>query len=197
MYRGLERNKDAKGAFRVLAEKEASLAGKKDTIVARAAKKNQNWGSSRRASGTRGRPRASLVLSRLGQHGTGNSLNFRRAVEAHGVGGGAAARAVPAPGDPIAPPHDLGSELAKQIRDDASARHRTRTKSHSTLPLTKPGTRPASKRSKACSDELASRRSKSPIRAQPGRSASTHARSLRNGPQIPHNPRRRRERRTD
>ena len=116
MYDGFEANRDTKRAIRDLATKEASLAGKKGTLVARAAKKIKTGVIPKGIRHLVGRSIARVIPL----VSTGLAIiEFSDNVEAHGVGG-AAARAVPVLGDLISA-HDLGSELAKQIRDDASA----------------------------------------------------------------------------
>jgi hypothetical protein len=113
MYAGLETNVDA---VKQLATKEASLAGKKGTFVARTAKKIIANKIPKGIVSFIGRN----VVRAIPIAATGLAVvEFSDNVEAHGVAG-AAARAVPVLGDLISA-HDLGSELAKQIRDDANA----------------------------------------------------------------------------
>jgi len=113
MYEGL---KTDVAAVTKLATKEASLAGKEGSIVARAAGKI--------VSGTVPKSIRHLVGRSIARVipivSTGLAIiEFSDNVEAHGVAG-AVARATPVLGDLISA-HDLGSELAKQIRDDANA----------------------------------------------------------------------------
>ncbi|HEX4145626.1 MAG TPA: hypothetical protein VHY91_19125 [Pirellulales bacterium] len=103
-------------AVKKLATKEASLAGKKGTIVARAAEKIVSGVVPKGIRHLVGRSIARVIPL----VSTGLAIiEFSDNVEAHGVAG-AVARATPVLGDLISF-HDLGSELAKQIRDDASA----------------------------------------------------------------------------
>jgi hypothetical protein len=113
MYGGLKTNVDA---VQKIATKEAGLAGKKGTIVTRASKKIVTGKIAKSLRGFIGRN----VLRVIPLATTGLAiLEFSDNVEAHGVVG-ALARATPALGDVISA-HDLGSELAKEIRDDANA----------------------------------------------------------------------------
>jgi hypothetical protein len=113
MYEGLKTNVDS---VRKVATKEAALAGKKGTIVARASKKIVTGKIPKSLRGFIGRN----VVRAIPLATTGLAiLEFSENVEAHGVAG-AVARATPVLGDLISA-HDLGSELAKQIRDDANA----------------------------------------------------------------------------
>jgi hypothetical protein len=111
------------GSIERLAQAEASLAGEAGTVVARAASKIKAGKIAKGILPFVGRN----VVRAIPLIGTGLAvLQFADNVEAHGVGG-AVARAVPVLGDLISA-HDLGSDLAKQIVDDANAaadeRHR-------------------------------------------------------------------------
>lgn len=112
-YGGLDINV---GSVKRLAKKEASLAGKANGFVARAARKIAPGKIAKGVLPFLGRN----VVRAIPIVGTGLAiLDFAENAEAHGVGG-AAVRAVPVLGDLISA-HDLGSDLAKQIRDDAEA----------------------------------------------------------------------------
>jgi hypothetical protein len=114
LYKGLETNPSAVKKF---AEKEASVAGKEGGgFVARTAKKIIPHKIAKSALPFIGRN----VLRVLPIAGAGLAIfEFSDNVEAHGIGG-AVARALPVLGDLISA-HDLGTELARQIRDDADA----------------------------------------------------------------------------
>ena len=104
------------GSVARLAKEEARLAGKSRTVVARAVGKIKPGQIAKGIAPLVGRSIARAIPI----VGSGLAiLEFADNVEAHGIGG-AVARATPVLGDLIAA-HDLGSELAKQIRDDADA----------------------------------------------------------------------------
>jgi hypothetical protein len=111
-YRGLGMDIDA---VKRLAAKEAPLAGKAGSEVGRAVKKIVPGKLTKGILPFIGRG----VRRVLPIVGTGLAiLEFPANVEAHGVAG-AVARATPVLGDLISA-HDLGSDLAKQITDDAN-----------------------------------------------------------------------------
>jgi hypothetical protein len=104
------------GSVARLAKEEARLAGRSRTVVSRALGKIKPGKIAKGLAPLVGRSivRAIPIVS------SGLAiLEFADNVEAHGVGG-AVVRATPLLGD-LVTAHDLGSELAKQIRDDADA----------------------------------------------------------------------------
>ena len=104
------------GSVARLAKEEARLAGKSRTIVSRALGKIKPGKIAKGIVPLVGRS----IVRAIPIVGSGLAiLEFADNVEAHGIGG-AVARATPVLGDLIAA-SDLGSELAKQIRDDADA----------------------------------------------------------------------------
>jgi hypothetical protein len=112
-YEGL--GVDARSVAR-LAKEEARVAGKSGTIVARALGKIKPGEIAKGIAPLVGRS----IVRAIPIVGSGLAIvAFAENVEAHGVGG-AVARATPVLGDLISA-YDLGSELAKQIRDDADA----------------------------------------------------------------------------
>ena len=103
-------------AVKELAKAEASLAGRGSKVVAKATKKIIRGNISKGVLRFVGRN----VVRAIPIAGTGLAiLEFSDNVEAHGVGG-AVARTIPVLGSLISA-HDLGSDLAKQITDEANA----------------------------------------------------------------------------
>jgi len=99
-----------------LAKEEVRLAGGSSKVVGRALGKIKPGKIAKGLAPLVGRS----IVRAIPLVGTGLAvLEFTENVEAHGVGG-AIARATPLLGDLISA-NDLGSELAKQIRDDADA----------------------------------------------------------------------------
>jgi hypothetical protein len=112
-YQGL--GIDVAGVAR-LAKEEARLAGKSGTIAARGLKKIKPGRIAKGLTPLVGRS----VIRLIPLATTGLAvLEFAENAEAHGIGG-AIARATPVLGDLISA-HDLGSDLAKQIRDETDA----------------------------------------------------------------------------
>lgn len=112
-------NTDVRSVAR-LAKEEAGLAGKSKTIVSRALPKIKPGKIAKGIAPLVGRS----IVRAIPIVGSGLAIfEFADNAEAHGIGG-AVARATPVLGDLISA-HDLGSDLAKQIRDeaDAAARH--------------------------------------------------------------------------
>ncbi len=104
------------GSVASLAKKDARLAGQSRTVVSRALGKIKPGKIAKGLAPFVGRS----IVRAIPIVGSGLAiLEFADNAEAHGVGG-AVARATPLLGDLIAA-HDLGSELSKQIRDDADA----------------------------------------------------------------------------
>jgi hypothetical protein len=114
-YEGL--GKDTMEAIKGLSKEQASLAGTGKDFVTRAARKIKSGKIAKGLLPFVGR----TVLRAIPLAATGLAiLEFADNVEAHGVGG-AIARATPVLGDLIAA-HDLGTDLAKQITDDANSK---------------------------------------------------------------------------
>ena len=112
-YEGL--GAETKDAIKQVSKHQASLAGTGKDFVAAAAKKIKPGKISKGISRLVGR----TVVRAIPIIGTGLAvLEFADNVEAHGLGG-AVARATPVLGDLISA-HDLGSDLAKEIIDDAN-----------------------------------------------------------------------------
>jgi hypothetical protein len=112
-YHGLGTDIDA---VKSLAKREASLAGKSRTVVARAAGKIKAGKIAKGVLPFVGRN----VVRAIPLVGTGLAiLEFADNVEAHGISG-AVARSTPVLGDLISA-HDLGNQLAKGIADEAKA----------------------------------------------------------------------------
>lgn len=99
-----------------VARKEALIAGDEKAFVTKAAKKIIPNSITKKLTGFIGRN----VLRAIPIISTGLAvLEFSDNVEAHGVGG-AVARATPVLGD-LMSAHDLGSDLAREIMDDATS----------------------------------------------------------------------------
>jgi len=114
-YEGLD--PDTMAAIKRLSKEQASLAGTGKDFVARAAKKIKPGTIAKRLAPLVGR----TVLRAIPLISTGLAvLEFADNVEAHGLGG-AVARATPVLGDLISA-HDLGTDLAKEIANDANAK---------------------------------------------------------------------------
>ena len=113
-YEGI--GNDTKDAIKQLSKKQASVAGTAEDFVARAAKKIRPGKVAKGLLPFVGR----TVLKALPLINTGLALlEFSDNVQAHGVGG-AIVRATPFLGSVITA-HDVGTDLAKQITDDAKA----------------------------------------------------------------------------
>lgn len=112
-YRGIGANMET---IKTLAKEEAEKAGRMNTVVRRAVIKIKAGRIAKGILPFVGRN----VLRAIPIATTGLALlEFSDNVKAHGIGG-AVARATPVLGDLIAA-HDLGSDLAKQIMDEADA----------------------------------------------------------------------------
>jgi len=112
-YKGLNINV---ASVKELAKAQSLLAGNVDSFVAKAAAKIVPGQIARKVLRFAGRN----VVRAIPIIGTGLAiLEFSDNVEAHGIGG-AVARAIPVLGDLISA-HDFGSDLARQIGDEANA----------------------------------------------------------------------------
>src|SRR5205085_8779430 len=121
-YKGLN---ISEGIVKDLARQQASLVDDEASMVARASKKIVSGKIAKGISSFVGRS----VRTVIPLIGSGIAiLEFAENAEAHGVGG-AVARAVPVLGDLISA-HDLGSDLAKQITDEANAALAATYKAH-------------------------------------------------------------------
>ena len=114
-YEGL--GSDTMDAIKRVSKQQALLAGTGEDFVARAARKIKPGRIAKGLAPLVGR----TVLRAIPLIGTGLAiLEFADNVEAHGIGG-AIARSTPILGDLISA-HDVGTDLAKQIVDDANAK---------------------------------------------------------------------------